>query len=500
MVRTTLLFTLLGILFQTNLIAVNKSTQQKYMGRAEKKTQRAVKNYVNEKNRDEKKTQRTIASYAKYIERAEKKFKKAENAKNAASAFRKCSKDVEALNKRYDKFSDEIKENSEIKKLRERHLVMQKKLSDMESLATVEKIVTPYKRKLEKMEAKFGKTENDNAHSSFLEQLAILGRIYDNISEENRTIPEIVALKKRHDELIQKQKDMASGHKKRIEDDKAKSRLASEYKKKAQSLPFNLLVAGKNNKALRPMDIERLDKRMADFKIFADECEGKYAEPAATSMSFGDGYKANEVAELAKNRVQYRNQLSFATYKAFLDDKIKRTENTIEEFRKNKFLSPTVLDRFLYKYDEYCNVIIKTVTEAYKSVGKDAPEESFKKLRNMKATFKKVLKQVVAGQKWSDSKYGKVSVPFKNRSGKVAGKMGMQLRNVGLYGDSWYIEKNDYGIPLKKYAGGFILLKNKKESFCRKYSVKFIRVYDGNKYEPASAVSIVPTVGPVQCK
>jgi hypothetical protein len=121
-------------------------------------------------------------------------------------------------------------------------------------------------------------------------------------------------------------------------------------------------------------------------------------------------------------------------------------------------------------------------------------------LLSLEVQFKPLLATAIASNKWTDHEYTAPSAPINALARSAAQKQGLALLKIGVVDKTWTIDKNDYGVPLRKYQGGYLLLKRSGEEFCRKQYATFVRVYQGKDYAPASAVNVFSTVVPVPCK
>lgn len=440
---------------------------------------------------DEQETNTAITSYTKSVEKAELNFTKAESAGNIDAAYKRVSKELSSLDKKYDRYSDEIKSNPEIEDLYKRHSALNDKLPLLEKMAKLQKVVSPYERKIKQLEKKYI-TENSNDFVYLADQLEILDKHYGYIPEENRNDVTVLELKKRHDTLVSLQSDKETAY---MDDTNAKWEKSANEKEMSNlsaQLRFDLLEAGKNNKGLTMTDLNSLEEDMPAFKQFAQDCSGKYAAIVAEDP------EAKELADLANNREKYRDQLKYATYKRDLDKRIGVLKSEIDSLTTNNYIESDYLDLFLYEFDQWHNDIIKFFTDGYSSLGKPAPTEKFDELKGLKVEFEQTLDNYVSNSdKWDGSNFEKPTSAFKKKADLGAKKMGLKLVEAG-YEDNWFIEKDEYNLPVKKYAPGYVLLKKPGESFYRCKAAYFYKVFDGEKYEEASYVQFQNLVTPVK--
>lgn len=440
---------------------------------------------------DEKKTNAAITSYTNSVEKAEKNFTKAESAGNIDAAYKRVSKELSTLDKKYNRYSDEIKANAEIEALYNRHIALNDKLPQLEKMAKLQKVVSPYERKIKQLEKKYI-TEKSSDFVYLADQIEILDKHYGYIPEENRSDSIVTELKNRHDNLVNLQSDTETAF---LDETNAKWERSANEKEMSNlsaQLRFDLLEAGKNNKGLTMTDLNSLEEDMPGFKQFAQDCSGKYSDIVA------DDVDAKELADLAINREKYRNQLIYATYNRDLDKRINVLTGEMDSLISNNYMESDYLNLYLYEFDEWYNNIVEFFTEGYNSVGKPIPSAKFEELKNLKGDFAKTLKDYVSNsKKWDGSGYEKPSSAFKKKAASGAKNMGFKLVEAG-HEDNWLIERDEYNLPIKKYAPGYVLLKKSGESFYRYKVAWFYKVFDGEKYEEASYVQFQNLVTPIK--
>lgn len=440
---------------------------------------------------DEKKVNLAITSYTKSVEKAEKNFEKAETAGNIDAAYKRVSKELSTLDKKYNNYSDEIKNNADIAALNKRHTTLNNKLPNLEKLAQLQKVVSPYERKLKQLEKKYN-TENSSDFVYLADQLEILDKHYGYIPEENKNDPFVVELKKRHNDLVKLQAEEKSAYMDETNAKWERSANEKEISRLSTQLNFDLLQAGKNNKGMSLSDLKKLEEDMPALKQFASDCKGKYSDIVA------DDPDVKELEDLAANREKYRDQLKYATYNRDLDKRINILSGEIKSLTENDYMESHYLDLFLYEFDDWYIDIEDFFKAGYTSVGMDVPSNKFSELKSLKGTFAKTLNDYVSNsKKWSGKGYEKPSSAFKKKAAASAEKLGMKLVEAG-HEDNWFIEKDEYNLPVRKYAPGYVILKKKGESFHRQKAAWFYKVFDGVEYEDASYVQLQNLVTPIK--
>ena len=446
-----------------------------------------------EPGKTDRKAEQAVAAYGKAVDSAEQKSCNTKLGKPIAALNRSCESDLKALDTQYAKYSSEIQAASEIQALHARHLKLVDTSKEIAHAAVLEELATPYRRVIESMEKTSCVAAEVWRHAQCGVALDSAEDIWSEVPKQNQSEQPLAELRERHKKLYEIQTQMAKTFETNRQAEVAVKVLESEFTKATEDLPWNHLTSGKAGQGGEVSAVKSLSAdSMQRFKQLATDCNGKFS-PIVKDNADRQGY-----CELSQNAVKYKNVFAALCYQSYLTAEIEHAEEILAKLAQQKLVESQDLDQFTRGFKAYSQAIIQVVSKHFQLAEMAPP--SFEGLLSLEAKFKPLLTAAVASNKWTDHSYTAPSAPLKSLASSTALKAGMTLLKIGVVDDGWTIDKNEFGIPLRKYQGGYVLLKRKGEEFCRMQHVKFVRVYRGSDYSAASAVNIYSTVVPTSCK
>lgn len=445
------------------------------------------------------KLERAITSYEKYVEKAEQSSCNTELGKPSKALSNSCTKAVDALDKRYDKYSDDIKADPKIVSLRERHETLRGMLEGLERQAAIEQMARKYRLKIERMETKTCPEQEHYGSRDFelcQEDLEKTDQIKANIPADMLGEPIIKDLIDRHEALRNMPEHMFSVYKAANDAFLNGVSLRDEFEGTVHDITYwSRLEDGKANRpAANIGEVEGLKENLPAIKQLAANCTGKYAE------YIQDKPERQAQCELAENADKYYAQFAAASYKVFLQEETEAANSVVSrlENSSDRYIDVSDYNRLVLGSKEYLADVKERVGESHRLAG--LPEPSYAELEAAVANIPVAIKAAASKNRWADKETVSVSRAIEKRTAQVVKKMGMKLVKVGRIDAPWTLVKNALGIPLYKGTKGWVMMKAPKESFCRIQYASFTRTYDGSEYAPASDVVIVPVIVPVKCK
>ena len=445
-----------------------------------------------------KKLDRAMQSYTKKIERAEQKSCNTDLGKSPQALSRSCARDLKALDKQYDRYSDEIKSDPQMASLHERHEELRKLIPVLEHQAAIDKVARKYRMKIEIMEKKTcPKKESYGSGESAvcLEDVLKADKLKEGIPGDMLDEPVIKDLIGRHEELRKMPEHMEQVYGDNNSKFLERGSLIGEFSDTVHDISYYHYL--ENGKANKPADIgyvEGLKDDLPRIKQLAADCKGKFAE------IIQDNPQRQAQCELAENADKYYAQFAAASYKVFLQEEIKEVNAVVSRLEdpKDRYIELSDYNRLVVGGKEYVGDLKKRVGESHKKAG--LPEPSYAELEAAVAKLPGAIKAAAKANRWADKKTVDVTRAIEKRTAQVVDKMGMKLVKVGRLDEPWTLVKNQLGIPLYKGTKGWVMMKNPKESFCRMQYASFTRTYDGAGYAPASDVGIVSAIVPTSCR
>jgi len=443
-----------------------------------------------------KKLEKAIASYTKYIEKAEQKSCNTETGKSAKSLSRSCARDIKALDKRFNRYSDAIKADSTINRLTVRHEKLRSMVKIFDHQATVDKIAYKYRLHIEKMETKTcPKKESYGTRTDelCLEDVMKADKIKADIPEEMLTEPTIQDLVKRHNALSRMPAYMASIIAGKKEVMLAGIVLSSEFNERVHQMSYwNRLKDGKANKSGKLVYLEGLNKHIEKYKIFATDCQGKFAE------YIQDKPDKQATCELAEHAELYRDRYAAAAYQQFLKEETEQANAISTRLKEDGFIDVPDYNRLVVRNNDYIQDVEKRVGDSQKKL--DLPIPSYIAFEKAVYNIPDALQSATSKNRWSDNNTIPVSKPIEKLTDQIVKNWDMELVKIGRLDQPWVLVKNELGIPLYKMAKGWVMMKNSNESFCRIQHATYTRTYDGTGYAPASNINIVQAIVPAPCE
>jgi hypothetical protein len=446
-----------------------------------------------EPGKTDKKIEQAIAAYGKAVDSAEQKGCNTALGKPLGALSRSCESDVKALDTQYSKYSADVQAVTEIQALHARHLKLIDASKEFTRLASLEELAKPYRRAVEAMEKTSCVLTEVWRHAECGDALSNADETWSGIPKPSQTEPPLAELHARHVKLKAIQAQMAKSFEANREAEIAKNVLESEFTKATENLPWNHLMSGKAGQGGQYSDINTLsDDSMLRFKQLAIDCDGKFA------VIINNNTDRQAYCELSQNAVKYKNVFTALCYQSYLNAEISHNTEILAKFKQQKVVEGADLDLFTKEFKTYSQAIIRNLNKRFQLAAMTPP--STEGLLSLEVQFKPLLTTAIASNKWTDHEYTAPSTPINTLARSAAQKQGLALLKIGVVDKTWTIDKNDYGVPLRKYQGGYLLLKRSGEEFCRKQYATFVRVYQGKDYAPASAVNVFSTVVPVPCK
>jgi hypothetical protein len=446
-----------------------------------------------EPGKTDRKLEQAVVAYGKAVDSAEQKSCNLKLEKPIAALNRSCEGELKALDTQYAKYSPEVRATSEIQALHARHLKLLDTSKELAHLAGLEELAKPYRRVIESMERTSCVLAEVWRHAKCGEDIVTADALWSEVPKASQSEPPLAELHVRHENLAKIQAQMAKTFAANSEAEVARRVLESEFTKATDDLPWNHLTSGKSGLGGEVSDVKTLsDESMRRFKHLAAECKGKFA-PVVKDNADRQAY-----CELSQNAEKYKNIFAALCFKSYLAAEIQHGEEILAMFKQQKVVEGQDLDQFTKGFKAYSQTIVQNVSKRFQLAGMDPP--SFDALLALEGQFKSLLTVAIASNKWTDHQYTAPSAPLKSLASTAAQKEGLKLLKIGVVDQSWTIDKNAFGIPLRKYQGGYLLLKRSGEEFCRMKYARFVRVYRGSDYAAASAVDVFSTVVPAPCK
>ena len=442
----------------------------------------------------QKKIARTVKRYAGTVEKAEDKSCRAAGGKSVSATAKKCTKELEALDRQYAGFTDEIKSLQDVRELHQRHLALRECLGELTAKAQLEKLVKAFERRVKNLEKHHCGKGGSYRAAACDTALAHAGESYAAIPADHRKTPAVVALKSRLDALALAYRNKLEAGQESKETAAEKRDLIRRYRNEIGEIRYSL-AALKNGKLNRPVlseaHIRKVREDMPAITSFGGHCGSLYAELA-------DDDDVREKCELARNAQQYLDQLVLATRIKEWDHAVKTLSDAVERLENDHYIESVYFDRLTHHYSAYCGDLKKRVAEAYAACGQSPPP--LDALASLKPDFDAALAKALTENRWDRSGQRSVSGALADLAGRNAKEKGLALSAVVQSPEPWRIVKNKYGTPLRMENGGFVLLQHPDESFVRVHRAVFKRVFNGTGYEPASAVEINTRMRPTAIK
>jgi len=434
---------------------------------------------------------RAQSSYTKYIEKAEKK-----NCNLETGKLRSCANEVKSLDKRYGKYSEEMKSDATISALNKRHQELKKVLTALERQSAVTKVAQAYQRSIKRIETKSCKKQENyiGTESAYCQKdLEKADLAKEKIPADMLNEPVIVDLIKRHDAMREMPDYIRNVANQKHQELKQIASTQIEFKKQANELAYwKELELGKSHVAGRLRYLAKLEDRKQGFLQFARDCKGKYAE-----YLVGKKDKL-EKCELAENAELYIHRYAAATYKLFLESETERTREINNNLGRDGYIEKDDYKRLILNGKQYIKDIENRVSKSHETL--NLPVPSFDKFEAAVAGTSDELKTAISMNSWENKPTVAVSAPIESYSAKIVAKKNQKLVKVGRLDRPWTVVKNELGIPLRKIANGWVMVKQPGESFCRMQYTTYTRTYDGTGYADISDIDIVPALVPTPCK
>ena len=433
---------------------------------------------------------RAISSYTKYISKAEKKNCDLEKGK-----FKGCQREVKALDRRYEKFSDDVKANPAITELNQRHQRLSQILATLERQAIVKKVARKYELSVVRMETQsclkqshYMGPEAVRCHKDLLKADAAKAKIPQNMLSEAI----IADLAKRHEAM----RGMPAYIQKVTRQNA--SALASavtvhvEFNDRLKHLGYwQELEKGKNNTAGTLHQLEKMSSQLNEYLSFANDCKGKYAS------YISDKPAAVYQCQLAENAQSHINHYSAATYKVFLADETKKVNSVYTALKSEGYIRLNDYRLLVLNTNAYIQDVETRVHNSHQRVNQKTPD--FKSFEKTVALLPDALETAVSNNSWDALDSVEVSSAMEKRASKIAELNDWELVEAGQKDRPWSVVKNDLDIPLRKKIPGWVMFKAPDESFCRIHSVDYSREFNGTGYEPISHIEVGSAVSPAPC-
>lgn len=204
-------------------------------------------------------------------------------------------------------------------------------------------------------------------------------------------------------------------------------------------------------------------------------------------------FSSAEIIDLINNKIKYRNTIINNAISRELESVTNTQMNIVEDLTKNRRCSNYVMKKLKVADYKTGYEKVNEVTKYCKSFNIPLPKKRFDVIDSYKPKIQSLIKSAAAKGVFNKSKYPTTDSYMKKAAIKSGNLTNLDLVYVGMKkGASWKIHKNALGIPLYKTAPGMALYHKKGDNFYRGRPAVIKRVYNGNGYEPVSAVTLKP--------
>lgn len=134
------------------------------------------------------KCQSAVKNYTKDIERAEQKDCNIQDVKNAKALASSCARALDKLDKRYDRFPDELKANGQIQALKQRHDTLLGRQDEIDVLVENSKFIDPYFRRISSAEKRNCTLKNQQLYAQCAQDLEKMQKTYEAIPGDKKNL------------------------------------------------------------------------------------------------------------------------------------------------------------------------------------------------------------------------------------------------------------------------------------------------------------------------
>lgn len=444
----------------------------------------------NAATKEERALQNAVKSYDKYIRKAA-----AKNCNPQALKLKGCQREVAGLDKRYEKFSEAIKSADAIVALKSHHDQLKELVTAAERISSINKFANMYHKQLVNMETRSCVKQEAYrpTHSRLCQQELIKAdKIKGTIPVEFHSEPVIAEMITRHEamrgmpEFIQAtftQNHNAMANWRAVHGD---------FNKQVNRVGFwDALEKGKARTGGKLDELDSVNKRLAQYKSFAADCKGKYADYVAQVP------EKQQTCELAENADEYARHFAAATYTVALNratEKVQRINARLENEGK---IDHSDYLRYVAGIEDYAEELTSLVIQSHKAVNLAVP--SFSAFEQAIAATEAAMETAVERNDWDNLDITSVTDEIEDYAEQLMEKEGSELVKIARLNIPWATIKNDLGIPLRKQIQGELLVEVSGEDYCLIRETLMVRTYDGTGYEPITYFNFFNFALPAPC-